>query len=85
MIRDTAPVLGLSASDYIKIAQDNIFISSASIESHEQLCSELYQMHLSGIRVVFIDTLGKLQEAMQWLRERQIDRAKRNVVGTYKK
>ena len=29
--------------------------------------------------------ITKLQEALQWLRERQIDRAKREVLGTYKR
>ncbi|NET30654.1 MAG: hypothetical protein F6K19_01450 [Cyanothece sp. SIO1E1] len=29
--------------------------------------------------------ITKLQEALQWLRERQIDRVKREVVGTYQK
>lgn len=29
--------------------------------------------------------ITKLQEALSWLRERQIDRQKRNVLGTYKK
>lgn len=29
--------------------------------------------------------ITKLQEALGWLRQRQIDRKKRNVVGTYKK
>lgn len=30
-------------------------------------------------------TITKLQEALQWLRERQIERTKRDVVGTYQK
>lgn len=30
-------------------------------------------------------TITKLEEALQWLRTRQIDRAKRAVVGTYQK
>ena len=29
--------------------------------------------------------ITKLEEALGWLRQRQIDRTKRNVVGTYKK
>ena len=29
--------------------------------------------------------ITKLEEALQWLRARQIDRAKRQVIGTYKK
>jgi hypothetical protein len=29
--------------------------------------------------------ITKLQEALQWLRERQIERTKRNVVSTYQK
>lgn len=30
-------------------------------------------------------TITKLQEALQWLRQRQVDRVKRSVVGTYQK
>lgn len=30
-------------------------------------------------------TITKLQEALHWLRERQIDRKKRQVLGTYQK
>ena len=29
--------------------------------------------------------ITKLQEALMWLRQRQIDRVKRDVEGTYKK
>jgi len=56
---------------------------------HEHLLSAIihdlqYKSKLVPSRETDI-VITKMQEALQWLRQRQVDRVKRNVVGTYQK
>ncbi|MEM9928522.1 MAG: hypothetical protein AAF840_01760 [Bacteroidota bacterium] len=70
-----------------KLAEEEVEKRAGTLHEH-LLAVQIHDLKFKNGLVPSRETsiaITKLEEALQWLRSRQIDRAKREVLGTYKK
>lgn len=70
-----------------KLGEEEVPKREGTLHEHLLACM-IHDLHLKNGLVPSREgalVITKLQEALGWLRQRQIDRTKRDVVGTYKK